>query len=211
MHVPGGLRMALRRLPLYKMIRDRRQQKELEEWIKSGKKAPPPHFAKVNELRAYSNQFHPRVLVETGTYLGDTIEAVKDLFDRVYSIELDATIHRNARKRFAKDRKVTLLHGDSGEVLPGLLTQIDQPCLFWLDGHFSGDFTAKGSLDTPIMAELRYIGEHPLKEKHVILIDDARCFNGTHDYPTVEAVRDWAKAEGYEHFEARDDILRIHN
>jgi hypothetical protein len=52
--------------------------------------------------------------------------------------------------------------------------------LFWLDGHFCGGVSAHGDKGTPILEELNLILSHRVKE-HVILIDDARLFNGTFD------------------------------
>ena len=75
------------------------------------------------------------------------------------------------------------MHGDSGEILPELLNNINEPILFWLDGHYSAGNTSKGSLNTPIIKELVTIFQHPIKQ-HIILIDDARLFNGADDYPT---------------------------
>jgi len=59
------------------------------------------------------------------------------------------------------------------------------------------------------MSELRNISRHPIK-KHVILIDDARCFDGTYDYPTLVELEKiagdyWPGSS----FEVRDDIVRI--
>jgi hypothetical protein len=53
--------------------------------------------------------------------------------------------------------------------------QLQEPALFWLDGHYSGVDTGKDELDTPVSAELEAILGSPVKG-HVILIDDARCF-----------------------------------
>jgi len=83
--------------------------------------------------------------------------------------------------------------------------------LFWLDAHWSGGSTAKGELETPIMQEIECILAHPLSARHVLLIDDARCFVGQNDYPSLETLRkrilaahaDWL-------FEVQNDIIRTH-
>jgi hypothetical protein len=132
----------------------------------------------------YGREFGLEVLVETGTYLGHMVEACKSQFEQVYSIELDPTLHKNAREKFCNDSHVHLLQGDSAKILPGILVQLDQSTLFWLDGHFSEGITARGDKDTPIIQELEAIFNqfhHPF----VILIDDARLFIGRHDYPKL--------------------------
>jgi hypothetical protein len=82
--------------------------------------------------------------------------------------------------------------------------------LFWLDGHYSGGITAKGPLDTPIVKELDSILNHSVTG-HVILIDDARCFVGENDYPTIDELREILHTERPRWvFEVKDDIIRIH-
>lgn len=134
---------------------------------------------------------------------------MKGRFERVVSIELDDRLYERARARFASDRNVTILRGDSGQVLGELMPTIEHPCLFWLDGHYSGPGTAKGIEETPVMRELRHVLEHRVCG-HVILIDDAREFNGTHDYPTIEALRaHLGRARSDLAFECRDDVIRL--
>jgi hypothetical protein len=126
------------------------------------------------------------VLVETGTLRGDTVAALRSKFDRVYSVELDDRLFEQACARFRGASNVQILHGDSGKVLPAILADLQQPAMFWLDGHYSGGITAKGDTDTPLRDELRAIFSHRMPG-HVTLIDDARCL-GSGDYPSFEAV-----------------------
>ena len=70
-------------------------------------------------------------------------------------------------------------------MLKQVLGGIAERTVFWLDGHYSGGFTARAALDTPVVKELGTIFSHRVKD-HVILIEDARLFNGTDDYPTIE-------------------------
>ena len=74
--------------------------------------------------------------------------------------------------------------GDSGKVLPGIIANIKEPAIFWLDGHYCGGETAQSALECPIYNELKSILVE--NKNHVILVDDARMFNGTRDYPTLE-------------------------
>jgi hypothetical protein len=115
-------------------------------------------------------------------------------FSRIYSIELDHVLYQAAKERFSSNPSVTIIEGDSGLVLPKLLDEIAGPCLFWLDGHYSAGVTAKGDRDTPISAELSAIVRHSCRD-HIILIDDARCFNGEHDYPRIEDLIESLRAQ----------------
>jgi hypothetical protein len=84
--------------------------------------------------------------------------------------------------------------------------------LFWLDGHYSGGVTGIGSLETPIIKELQTIFNHPLSKKHVILIDDARLFNGTRDYPKIEELQVFVKTQKENlEFYVENDIIVVLN
>ena len=177
----------------------------LAEWRRAGRPIPPPPDMKRRIVRAYARTEGLAVFIETGTYYGETIAVVADLFPRVVSIELSPKYHALARQRFADKPHVELLHGDSGEVLQGVLATLDRPALFWLDGHYSGDDTARGALETPLLAELRAILAHRVKG-HVVLIDDARLLDGTHDYPTLQEVEEVARSAG-RRFRVAADIV----
>jgi len=55
------------------------------------------------------------------------------------------------------------------------MNNVNQAALFWLDGHYSGESTAHGAETTPIYEELQQIFDAD-NRGHVIIIDDARCF-----------------------------------
>ena len=189
---------------------ERRGRRKLREWIAAGRPAPPPSSVKRAIILEYATRHGLRTFVETGTYRGDTIEAVRGSFDRIYSIELEAELHALARARFAGAPHVTILHGDSAEALPALLPRLTAPTLFWLDGHYSGPGTAKGRRETPIVEETRAVLAHPVAG-HVVLVDDARAFGTWPDYPTLEEFRRLVAAanEGLV-FAIADDVIRIH-
>jgi hypothetical protein len=144
---------------------------------------PPTPGLKHRIVAEYANGFD--TFVETGTFRGDTIEAVRSLFRTVWSIELSLDLASAARERFAAYPNVRIVAGDSGAVLPGLLPRLDGPVLFWLDGHWCGGETAKGETETPLLAELRAVLAR--REPDVILVDDARLL-GRRDYPSVGTV-----------------------
>jgi hypothetical protein len=136
------------------------------------------------------------------------IAAVQDHFDRIVSIELDPAWHARAIARFGHRPHITLLQGDSGVRLAEVLATLSGPALFWLDAHYSGPITARGALDSPIIAELAAIRAHPAAG-HVVLIDDMRDFNGTAGYPTVDDLTRWiGEVDRGATVRVRDDILR---
>jgi len=182
----------------------------INNWKKNGRPIPPPHIVKALILKQYAYKFSTEIFIETGTYRGDMILEMKHFFNQIYSIELDKNLYLRAKKKFDNTTNIYILQGDSCMVLPDLLNKIEKKCLFWLDAHYSGGITAKGNLDTPIMLELKSIFSHKIKD-HIILIDDARCFNGLHNYPTIKSLRHFVKKELPDNwvFEIKDDIIRI--
>jgi hypothetical protein len=185
------------------------EKRRLREWQRAGRPIPPPNIVKIVTIKEYAMKLSINNFIETGTYVGDTIYGIKDTFNRIYSIELDNNLFMFAKSRFAKYSHIEILHGDSGDLLPNILIKITQPCLFWLDAHYSGGITKKADLETPMVKEISSILSHQVKN-HCILIDDARCFNGRNDYPTIEALEEYTlgvRPEGT--FEVKDDIIRI--
>lgn len=129
----------------------------------------------------YPNKY----FIESGSYRGDGIKmALEGSFEEIYSIELSPHLYEICYTMFAETPKVHVLFGDTAQVMPELLKQIDAPATFWLDGHYSWSQTARGDTNTPILQELESIRNHPIKT-HTILIDDVRQF-GTVEFDFVE-------------------------
>ena len=200
-----------RATPLYGLVRSWRDWRELSRWQNGARHGAAPHAVKRRALLDHRHRFALDVLVETGTYMGMMVNAMQPHFRRVVSIELDPALSMRAKARFRQSPNVEIRQGDSATELPAVLSTIDGPTLFWLDAHFSGGVTARAAIDTPIEAELRLILGHRSGDRHVILIDDARCFDGTHDYPTLDAVRAVVNQMRNGHrVTVNEDIIRIH-
>ena len=181
---------------------------QLNEWQKIGSPLPPPHSVKQSIIQEYQQKSRYMVLVETGTYLGDMIEAQKTKFNSIISIELDTYLHEKAKDRFKKDKNVMLVQGDSGKVLPEILKDINEPAIFWLDGHYSTGITAKGEKECPIFEELDAIFDSK-KSDHILLIDDARLFNGEGGYPTIDKLTGYIRNKNEKYlFQSEHDIIR---
>lgn len=191
------------------VFRDWRMRRSVRRWERVGRPAPPPHLLKQAAIRRYIDLFGLKVFVETGTFRGDMVDAMKSDFDRLYSIELSRELFERARHRFRSYDNVKLIHGDSGVQIARVLTEIDEPTLFWLDGHYSAGETARGEQDTPIMQELQHIFDAP-DYGHVVIIDDARCFGENPAYPSIDDLRNFVGTQrtGLE-FTIADDSIRI--
>jgi hypothetical protein len=196
-------RTALKKTPLRKIA----QQLRIKQNIAI---ARTRHAQKRKRLSIVKKDF-PSIhdFVETGTYHGDMVRIAKDLFERVYSIELSSQLYAETKKMFRNDKNVFLFQGDSAEVLPTILQKLKQPALFWLDAHYSKGETARGSIDTPILSELQAILSDESK-KHVILIDDARYFIGQDGYPTLKEMESFVHERNSDlQVFVEDDIIHI--
>ncbi|MFI5253326.1 MAG: hypothetical protein ACHQQQ_12950 [Bacteroidota bacterium] len=181
---------------------------EFLKWKINGKPLPPPHFVKQRTINEYRRKFSLDTLLESGTYLGEMVDAQRKYFQNIISIELSDDLYASAKNKFRAYQHIEILHGDSGMLIQELSKNLNKPVLFWLDGHYSGGNTSKTDVETPILTELNAILKsiHP----HVILIDDARLFCGEHDYPTIEDLKQFIASidKGYT-LQDKDDIIRI--
>jgi len=203
-------RELLKRSPVGDAVRQLRAVSTLRRWQRSGRTTPPPPLYKQRTVKEYAEHFRISRFIETGTYMGDMVEAVRSRFQRITSIEIDDRLYQRARERFQKYRHITILHGDSANVLPTVLEQLDKPCLFWLDGHYSGGITGMGADVSPVLQEVQHILAHRIPE-HVILIDDARLFRHEEGYPSLEELREIVESSGKQwRFNIKEDIIRIH-
>jgi len=189
-------------------LKNKRTIDQFLEYLEWGTHIPVPHAIKQNNIRKYREASRCQVFVETGTFLGDMVEAQKNNFKKVISIELGKELYEKALRRFEHDPQVTLLQGDSGVLLKEVVKDIKEPALFWLDGHFSAGITAKSDKNTPIVEELKTILSSSID--HGILIDDARLFTGKEDYPSLSEicflVQEYSPKRKVE---VADDIIRI--
>ncbi|HWG58015.1 MAG TPA: hypothetical protein VN661_03115 [Candidatus Acidoferrales bacterium] len=173
-------------------------------WRLRGRPGPKvPHIVKQRTLAQFGRKHNLQVMVETGTNLGNMVNAQKDHFREIYSIELDQWLAARAKRKFANRPAIHLYQGDSGKILPTIVVLLKEPALFWLDAHW-------GDISAPIKQELECIYRHPIRD-HVLLIDDARYFDGRGDYLSVEDLRAHAAREyPGSVVEVKDDIIRIY-
>jgi len=74
---------------------------------------------KIEYMREYGSG---KVFVETGTYLGDTVQIALDAgYDLVHSIEVDQEMFDHCQNRFKDNPKVKLWFGDSVDIVPNIV------------------------------------------------------------------------------------------
>jgi hypothetical protein len=154
-------------------------------WIINGKHAPDNHLYKLQRIKAVAKKYSCNSFIETGTFYGQTINAIRKEFKDVLSAELYEPLYEYNKKAFSNIDNVTIYLGDSSSMLTLMIKESTGRILFWLDGHYSGNGTACGDIESPILTELDII-KNDGNIDHCILIDDARLFTGTDGYPTLD-------------------------
>jgi hypothetical protein len=193
---------------LLTFLRKTWEKRILLKWLKDGSPIPPPHIVKQMAIEEYRKKYNYSIFIETGTYRGGMVEAQRINFKKIISIELNQELCIKAQKRFKRDSHITIIQGDSGKVLPFILKDINEPAIFWLDGHYSGGGTSKGESECPIYNELSAIFNSKM-DNSILLIDDARCFIGDENYPTLEELTRYIRKNNPKyHVEIKNDILR---
>lgn len=131
-----------------------------------------------------------QVFIETGTHCGNSLWEMKDLFPDCHSIELSVPHYEYCLTKFQDIPNVKLHHGESIAVLPSLLDQYKKGIVFFLDGHYSGGDTAKGTKDFPILEEVQLISGASITDS-IIIIDDYNLFpkEGFHKDQLKDALR----------------------
>lgn len=204
---------SIKRAFFYDTILELCQKRQVNKWLDSDRSSSPPHYYKQIVLKDYAEKHELGVLVETGTYYGQMVYAMKNEFDHIYSIELSKELYHIACKRFDGYDHIHLSHGDSADILPVVLDQVgEEPALFWLDGHYSGGQTAGKGREVPVLKELKSILTHSMK-RPVILIDDARLFTGKDEYPSLSDIENYIQKISTDWvMNVEEDIIRIrHN
>ncbi len=183
--------------------------KQVRKWRRNGWQTPLPGLMKRIMIKAEARRLGATALVETGTLIGDTIWFFRNDMDQLFSIEVHPELARLACERFSAWPNVNIVEGDSADKLSEIMPQIAGPCVFWLDGHYSGGMTGRGDQDCPIWQEFRAIVGKPA-HPYIILIDDARCFGSAPDYPTMEELEDFVRDRMPDHrMHVENDIIRI--
>ena len=133
-----------------------------------------PSIDKLFLEKLHDNYTKYPCFIETGTYNGDTIFAVESYFNELYTIEFSEKYY-NCTKNKYKGHKIKFILGDSSIVFESLLPKINDKCIFFLDGHWSGDDTGRSHKDCPLVEEITHIN-NLFTNDAIIIIDDFRLF-----------------------------------
>lgn len=178
-------------------------------WILRGRPPRSPHLLKQKVVREYGERFGLKTLVETGTYYGEMVAAMKKRFDHIYSIEYVPALAERATRKFLHDKQIRIFCGDSHVVMPEVLALLQGPALFWLDaGYYGWVGTRTKHNEQRLSAELEMILSHPYP--HMILLDDARGLTGRDGIPSVGDVKSYVESKFPQRtVEVKYDIMRM--
>ena len=203
-----AFRKFLQRTPFYGLYKSLGHYPDYWYWKLRGEPERSPHLVKQRAVLEYARRHGLRILVETGTYYGEMVAAMKNHFDEIHSVEYDSRLAERAQKKFSGNRHIHIHEGDSQQVVPEILRSLRQPALFWLDAGYYGWAGLQGD-KTRLTSELEAVLRHAVAG-HVILMDDARGLNGENGAPTVAELSKRIQSEfPGKKIEVKHDILRI--
>lgn len=198
----------------------RKRDQALREWSERGFAPPAPSFAKLATLQRHA----PRgaTWIESGTFRGRTAQFLASSAEisaaKVITIEPSQKYFEIASRRLSGWESVEVVHGQSVDVLPGVLSSLTGDICFWLDGHYSAGDTFKGECDTPVLAELEIILKHCSRNRRMaVFVDDVRLFAercamtsevGRAGYPPLQSLTDFATKSG-QFWTIENDILIV--
>jgi predicted O-methyltransferase YrrM len=148
---------------------------------------PPPRAKRRHLLKLFREREH-ECFIESGTYLGDTVEFFLPHARRIVSVEMDEHLWRGASERFSRHPHVEVVLGDAEQEIPRIVGELGEPALIWLDGHYSGEGTAHGEQAEPAVAILQRLGAVGLQPGTTIVVDDLRLFGRLPELPSLESL-----------------------
>lgn len=177
------------------------------------------HYAAIDSVRGDRKLF-----IETGTADGQKIRWGVDRFPRLATVEYFGHLFEQTAARArtwtwrleliegmptaAPGRGVTMIRGDSTDVVVGLSKLVAEPAVWFLDAHSVDPNLVAPSGTSPILVELAAILYGPQSvHDHAVIIDDARLFGVEPGWPTVDVVRAMVENADYKMAQMGDELV----
>lgn len=152
----------------------------------------------VNIQKKYPQYKCIKCFVETGTFKGNTIFHMENYFARLYTIELYNENYKEVICNSKKHKKISFYLGDSSDILPTLILKINEPSVFYLDGHFCGQNSSGGHF--PLFNEIRSIGS--LRNYNdIVIIDDYGSFGNKNGHSLYKEWKDVSEENVMKYFD----------
>ena len=144
-------------------------------------------------LRLFEERKH-ELFVESGTFLGGTVEYFLPHARRIISVEIEPHLFEAAQRRFKESPSVELVLGDALEEIPRVLADVSEPPLVYLDGHFTGGVNKEpGLFVEPAPGILERLGMLGLPSGTSIVVDDLRLFGRGDGFPGLDELTSAAR------------------
>jgi glycosyltransferase involved in cell wall biosynthesis len=127
-----------------------------------------------------------KTLLESGTFVGDTVEYFLAHAERIISVEVEPKLFADAQRKFHDAANVEIVFGDALYLIPEIVDQLEDPPLIWLDGHFSEGVTGTGDEIEPAASILAQLGAVRTPAGTTIVVDDLRLFGLHPDFPGLD-------------------------
>ncbi len=120
------------------------------------------------EFQRLIDKHKTNIIIETGTYLGNTTKQLAEMVATVFTVEENEDYFFKSNAKFVTARNVLNYKGSSVDILPGILAgpitsgESNQNVLFFLDAHWGEN--------NPLLQELEIIANHKIKP--IIVIHD---------------------------------------
>jgi hypothetical protein len=151
-----------------------------------GRPFVPHSLTKLQNLKVCRDLTMATTAIEVGSFKGVTKRRLCYLFERVISIEIDPTLHEQAKFRCAARKNVELLLGDGAQLLPTVVSRTSNALLF-SDGHYSEGQTGQGEEPEPVLKEMELLNAH-LSRISATINDDFRLFGVEDGWPRKSEV-----------------------
>lgn len=174
--------------------------------IKMGKLSAYPTASLIEVIKEF---FGVNVAIETGTFEGEGTFFLAKRFPRVITIEI-LPEYIDKVKNISTHSNIEYILGDSRDILPNVLENLNESAIFWLDAHNTFQYFGSTEDDCPLLEELDAIFDHIEKHynQHFIFIDDLNSFlpkeekidqseGDLKNWVTISEINEKAKFHGY--------------
>jgi hypothetical protein len=160
----------------------------------AGVVAAPADRAKRRFLLNLFKERNHELFVESGTFLGGTVEYFLPHAKRIVSVEIEPELYEPACRRFESSPSVELVLGDALDVIPRVLAEVSEAPFVYLDGHFTGGVNKEpGELIEPAPGILEKLGDLELPSGTSIVVDDLRLFGRGDGFPALDELTSVAR------------------
>ena len=152
-------------------------------------------FLNPDDLSEYSEAISEHVedpnifstFIETGTAYGQSIDAIRQYFEKVFTVEISEKLYEWLTPQIGHWSNVERVLGDSLIEIPKYLNSLakEDHVFFWLDAHWSQGLSSKNHLDVPLLEECSIIDKEYQADLGLVVIDDVRLFE-------TELDEDWS-------------------